>query len=131
MILTFFWDIGDAIGVLFFAFLFVAWTYLVVSYRIKKWFTKKYPKEGTNKTPADFKRNEIYKMAVASRSHVTKPYYVIIISTGPDFIATYIPHRDSFRIKYPSPEWDYHIPRMTYVKTSNENDPLLHNQKLD
>lgn len=128
MILTFFWDIGDAIGVMFFAILIASWIVLAIRQRIKKWFGKK---PLAKKTPADFRRNQIYKMAVASRSHVTKPYYVIILTTGPNHIATYIPGQHSLRINYPSDEWDYHIPRMTYVKTSDENDILLHHQKLD
>jgi hypothetical protein len=42
------------------------------------------------KKPSDFKKGEVYRMAVASRSHVKKPYYVIINDTGRGFIETYI-----------------------------------------
>lgn len=124
-LLTFFWNLSDAIGVLFFTGLFLTYIFLVIRKRIKDRFHKE-PKK-----PSDFKVNQIYKMAVAKRSHVTKPYYVIIVLTGPDFIETYIPGQHSLRITYPSDGWDYHIPRMTYVKTSDKNDILLHHQKLN
>jgi len=69
--------------------------------------------------PTDFKIGEIYKMAVASRSHVTKPYFVIIKDVGVDYIETYIPGNHSLRIDYPSGTWYYQTARMSKEKKSS------------
>jgi hypothetical protein len=45
-----------------------------------------------------FTVGQIFKMAVASRSHVTKPYYVEIIEVGENYIVTNIPGQHSFKI---------------------------------
>lgn len=81
------------------------------------------------RTPADFKRGQVYQMAVASRSHVTVPYYVIVMNTGEDFIETGIPDHHNCMIKYPSPEWNYHIPRMKYIGSRPEHKLLTFKQK--
>jgi hypothetical protein len=69
----------------------------------------------SKKKPSDFKKGEVYRMAVAKWSHVTEPYHVIINDVGSDFIETYIPGKHSLRIEYPSPTWDYQTERMTFV----------------
>ncbi len=79
----------------------------------------------TDKKPSDFNIGEVYKMAVASRSHVKKPYYVIIKNKNKHSIQTNIPHRHSLIIKYISPEWDYHIPRMTFVGNDDKSRKLV------
>ncbi len=82
------------------------------------------------KKPIDFMIGSIYKMQVASRSHVKNPYYVIISNVGVDFIETDIPNHHSLKINYPSPEWEYHIPRMILMSNSYENMQLIHKQKI-
>jgi len=79
------------------------------------------------KKPHNFKKGEIYKMAVASRSYVKTPYFVIINDVGKNFIETCIPEHHSLKIDYPSGTWDYQIPRMTLV-TKEEDKKLLYNQ---
>lgn len=90
-------------------------------------FLKK-KKPTTSKTPSDFKKGEVYKMAVASDSHVKSPYYVVINDVGKNFIVTDIPYKHTVKIKYPSYEWDYHIPRMTLAGNWEEDRKLLYNQ---
>ena len=74
-------------------------------------------------------------MAVASRSHVRSPYYVIIKSVGKDFIETEIPGHNSLKItgddgRGPSlGNWDYHIPRMSLIGSGPGVEKLLYNQK--
>lgn len=75
-----------------------------------------------------FKVGEVYKMAVGSRSHVTEPYYVIIKYVGEDYIVTYIPGKQSVRISFDN-NWEYHIPRMTYIGNDEYSVKLLYNQK--
>ncbi len=84
----------------------------------------------TDKKPSDFHIGEIYKMNVASRSHVKKPYYVVIINIGNDFIKTYIPERHALEIRYPSFEWNYHINRMQLIGTFENDWKLLYDQKI-
>ncbi len=79
-------------------------------------------------TPQDFKKGEVYRMAVASRSHVKKPYYVLIKDVGDDYIETYIPNRNSNKINFHSAEWDYHIPRMTLI---NADKSIVYNQVIE
>jgi hypothetical protein len=78
--------------------------------------------------PSDFKTSQVYRMNVASRSHVKSPYYVCIKLVGKDFIETYIPGEHSLRINYPSEEWNYHIPRMEFIGDNEESRNLLFNQ---
>ena len=78
--------------------------------------------------PSDFKVGEVYKMDVARRSHVKHPYYVIIDAVDDYFIVTKIPEKDCLQIKYSSPEWDYHIPRMTLIGSDSNAKKLIHNQ---
>jgi hypothetical protein len=81
--------------------------------------------------PQDFKVGQVYKMAVASRSHVTKPYYVYILQVKRNGIETNIPNHHMLWIEFNSLQWEYHIPRMTYV--GMDTDPkikrLLYNQE--
>jgi hypothetical protein len=81
------------------------------------------------KKPSDFKKGEVYRMAVASRSHVKKPYYVIINDTGRGFIETYIPGQHSLKIQH-GVNWDYHIRRMTFVGSDHLSRALALNQSL-
>ena len=76
----------------------------------------------------DFKEGQIYKMKVASRSHVIEPYYVEIIEVGKDFITTNIP--DAHSLKIDEKNWDYHIPRMEFIGDKKEFGHLIYNQKL-
>lgn len=62
-----------------------------------------------------------YRMAVASRSHVTEPYNVIINDVGDNFIETYVPDKHLLRIEYPSLQWDYQTARMTFIQKPNES----------
>lgn len=79
------------------------------------------------KKPHDFKKGEVYKMNVASRSHVKSPYYVIIKKVGKDFIVTDIPGHHSLIIN--EDNWDYHIPRMKLIGSNPFNKLLIYNQK--
>lgn len=81
------------------------------------------------KDTSSFKKGDVYKMKVASRSHVKKPYYVIIEVVNDDAIVTTIPGFHSLCIQLNSPEWEYHIPRMKLVGNSEEDKKLLYNQK--
>lgn len=99
------------------------------------WFKKKkeeikkvLPK--TLKTPSDFRIGEVYRMAVAERSHETQPYYIEIKDVEIDFIETNIPERHSLKIYYGSPEWDYRVSRMTYVGNDKKSRIFLYGQKL-
>lgn len=80
-------------------------------------------------TPKDFKVGDVYKMSVASRSHVKSPYYVIIKQVTEDFIETDIPGEHSLRIRFGSPEWSYHIPRMTRIGNDAKSVKLIKGQK--
>ncbi len=80
--------------------------------------------------PSDFSCGEIYKMNVASRSHVCAPYYVEIIEIGKDFIVTNIPSQHSLKISKQDGNWDYRIPRMEYVSKKNTHGHLLLNQNI-
>ena len=84
----------------------------------------------TNKTPGDFTAGSIYKMAVAKDSHVKKPYYVMIYELGKDYIKTSIPGKHELEIKFGTYEWNYHIPRMTFIGEYDKSKHLLNNQKL-
>lgn len=75
----------------------------------------------SKKKPSDFKKGEVYRMAVASRSHVTEPYNVIINDVGDNFIETYVPDKHLLRIEYPSLQWDYQTARMTFIQKPNES----------
>ena len=79
--------------------------------------------------PSDFKVGDVYKMSVASRSHVKSPYYVIIKSVTEDYIETDIPGEHSLIIKFGAPEWSYHIPRMTRIGNDQKSRALLKGQK--
>lgn len=83
----------------------------------------------SKKKPSDFKKGEMYKMAIGSRSHVIEPYHVIINDVGFDFIEIYIPNKHSLKIKYPSLQWDYQTARMTFVGMNHTVGFLL--QKLE
>ncbi len=83
------------------------------------------------KEPDDFKKGEIYKMLVACRSYVKKPYYIIIKDVGKDYITTYIPGARSVKIQYPSGTWNYQIPRMVRMGNNLLATVLLYNQKLN
>lgn len=80
--------------------------------------------------PTDFKVGEIYKMKVASRSHVKKPYYVQIIEVGDDFIKTNIPNKHSLKICKGNGNWEYQTERMEKVGTIKTHLNLLFNQDL-
>lgn len=77
----------------------------------------------------DFKVGQVYKMTVASRSHVKKPYYVQIVMVGEDFIKTSIPGEHSLIISKDN-NWDYHIPRMRYVGNLRRDLALTEDQTL-
>ncbi len=77
----------------------------------------------------EFIVGEVYKMNVASRSHVTKPYYVIIEEVGKNYIITNIPNEHSLIISKDT-NWDYQVPRMDYVGCDEESKKLLYNQDL-
>lgn len=79
--------------------------------------------------PLDFMTGEIYQMAVTSRSHVKKPYYVIIKKVTPWSITTDIPGYHSLEIPYGSEMWKYHIPRMKYIGSNKKSKQLIYNQK--
>ena len=83
--------------------------------------------------PSDFKEGEIYKMDATPHSHVTKPYYVEIITVAKDFIQTNIPgHHSLYISKLPEiNNWNYHIPRMTFVAKKETHGHLLLNQLLN
>jgi len=79
---------------------------------------------------------DIIKMDVASRSHVTEPYYVFCEEYNPHAkegevkMVTSIPGR--YKIKmYVGSNWEYHSPRMTKIGTIFSHGYLLENQKLD
>ena len=99
--------------------------------RIFWWFNQLFLNSQNKKLkPSDFKEGEIWQFGVASRSHVKKPYYVIIKSVGNDFIETSVPGRHSLKIALGSPEWKYHIPRMKFVSDySEDKSVLLYNQQ--
>ena len=65
--------------------------------------------------PSDFTIGDIYKMNVASRSHVLKPYYVIIKNVTDYYIETLVPGEHSLKIHINTFEWGYHIPRMERI----------------
>ena len=69
-------------------------------------------------------------MAATERSHVTNPYYVVITKVSKMFIETSIPEHYYRKIEK-GINWDYHIPRMTFVGTKKTHGHLLYNQKLD
>lgn len=79
-------------------------------------------------SPYSFKVGEIYKMSVASRSHVKSPYYVEITEVGNDYIKTNIPGNHSTKIKI-GENWDYHILRMRFVGSDSLSKKLIYNQK--
>lgn len=86
-------------------------------------------------TPLPFEVGDIYKMTVASRSHVKEPYFVEIIEVGEGYIVTNIPGHHSLKISKSNTggtvnNWDYHIPRMIYVGKKADYDHLIKNQKL-
>lgn len=82
----------------------------------------------TNKTPKDFKCGQVYKMDVADRSHISKPYYVQIIEVEDSYIKTWIPNKHDLVISYPGEQWDYHVPRMTLIGSGKEDQELVYGQ---
>lgn len=87
---------------------------------------------------SDFKVGQVYKINVASRSHVTQPYYVEILEVNNSFIdkinssyyiVTGIPSGHTLKIT-PDNNWDYHIPRMTYMGTKEQCKYLINNQNV-
>ncbi len=85
-----------------------------------------------DKQPA-FELNQVWKMNVAERSHVTAPYYVRIILVGIGEIVTSIPGAHSLTISQhgENANWDYHIPRMEYVGTMESHGHLLFDQNIE
>lgn len=84
--------------------------------------------EAYNRSPRDFEEGEVYEFSVAERSHVKKPYYVIIEDVGDDFIQTHVPDGHSLKINHNSYEWGYHIPRMRFIGDDEESRKLIYNQ---
>lgn len=84
---------------------------------------------------SEFKKGDIIKMAVASRSHVIAPYYVLILEynanakDGEIKMITEIPGKHSLQMVVGS-NWEYHYPRMTKVGTLQTHAHLLLNQDL-
>jgi hypothetical protein len=81
--------------------------------------------------PSDFRQGAVYKMAVASRSIVTEPYYVIVNEAGENFIKTCIPGKREMKIEYGTETWQYHVTRMTFVGFDPISLMLIYNQSLN
>ncbi len=79
--------------------------------------------------PSDFIKGEVYQMAVANESHITKPYYILIDDVGKIFIKITIPEKGSLKIYEDTLAWDYHTPRMTFIGADNISKQLIYNQK--
>jgi len=71
----------------------------------------------------------IVKMDVGLRSHVQSFYYVEIIEITPGKIVTNIPDEHSVEITKDN-NWDYHLPRMTYIGDKSQYGYLILHQKL-
>ena len=80
-----------------------------------------------------FREGQILKMAVASRSHVRHPYYVLVTYYNENAIigeikmTTTIPGEHSLNMIVGS-NWEYHRPRMTIMGTNATHGYLLKNQ---
>lgn len=83
----------------------------------------------TVSNPKDFKVGHVYKMAVAERSYVAEPYYVIVLEIGKDFVITEVPKEHRLKIVKGN-NWKYHIGRFTYIGNDQKSMDLLYNQKL-
>lgn len=94
------------------------------------------------KKPQDFIIGQVYKMDVGRKSHVRRPYYVIIKDVGPDFIETNIPGKHSLKIQYNAvkdggfasnwnkeeTQWQYQVSRMTFIGIGKAAEKLLYGQ---
>lgn len=82
-----------------------------------------------------FAAGQILKMDVASRSHVSQPYYVEVLEYNPYAkdgevkMVTNIPGKHSCKMIVGS-NWEYHLPRMTVVGMKEKYGHLLNNQKF-
>lgn len=82
-----------------------------------------------------FKEGQVIKMAVASRTHVIKPYYVEVLfyneyaKEGEIKMTTNIPGEHECNMKVGN-NWEYHYPRMTIMGTKETHGHLLNNQTL-
>lgn len=86
-------------------------------------------------TPNEFAVGMILKMNVASRSHVSEPYYVEVIYYttlsihGKVKMITSIPGEHKLEMTVGS-NWEYHYPRMEIIGHKSTYGHLLYNQKL-
>lgn len=69
------------------------------------------------------KVGDVLKFGVASRSHVSKPYFVEVIAVDSDSITTSIPHLHSTKIPK---NMRYHSNRAKYIGTIKENKNLVY-----
>ena len=78
-----------------------------------------------------FQKDDILKVEVGIRSHVTKPYYVLVVHGGATFFETTIPGVSNRSWDMESPEWSYyHCNRCKKVGTFKTHGHLLYNQEL-
>ena len=78
---------------------------------------------------SDFKPGLIIQMAPGY--HTKNPYYVEVIMVEENYIVTHIPDRHQLKIYKDSPEWSYHIRRMTIIGDKANFKHLLYNQTIE
>lgn len=95
-------------------------------------FKKTFPEiDWPPKSDKSFIAGHIYKVNVASRSHVTKPYYCEVISYDGHTLITNIPDQHRFTIEKDTFEWDYHTPRFEHIGDKETYGHLIYNQKFE
>lgn len=77
-----------------------------------------------------FEKDDILEVAVASRSHVVRPYYVLVISGGSG-LETHIPGLFKRSWHVGDQTWhNYHKSRLKKVGTFKTHSHLLYNQEV-